>query len=229
KMKVDKSNVITNSNPDQSTRPTRVRAGANITIIKAGSVSIPSSSRSQVGVRNKRSVSPNSAVSTTSINSRFTQSGVGSRHVGTVGRRIGRALNPHSEVSSTCVPTRHSTTLNRNPLPPNPQAIRNFEPEPISEDDSDGLSDATLSSLTRSSNSTASSYEGERKSQSSNSGASSLVSDLSSSYAVEARVNRKILDLEISNKSLLAINQVLESKVHKQRIELDSLKRDMMK
>ncbi|KAI9293522.1 hypothetical protein K502DRAFT_325284 [Neoconidiobolus thromboides FSU 785] len=47
------------------------------------------------------------------------------------------------------------------------------------------------------------------------------------SLVIEARVNRKILDLEISNKSLLAINTVLEAKVRKQGDEIETLKKSL--
>ncbi|KIY34528.1 hypothetical protein I305_02715 [Cryptococcus gattii E566] len=51
------------------------------------------------------------------------------------------------------------------------------------------------------------------------------VDDMLGTDAVEAKINRKIADLEISNASLLAINQALEATKSKQRAEIGKLRR----
>ncbi|WVO23353.1 uncharacterized protein IAS62_004703 [Cryptococcus decagattii] len=51
------------------------------------------------------------------------------------------------------------------------------------------------------------------------------VDDMLGTDAVEAKINRKIADLEISNASLLAINQALETTKSKQRAEIGKLRR----
>ncbi|KAJ9083788.1 hypothetical protein DSO57_1031204 [Entomophthora muscae] len=244
KMKVDKSNIISAANPGSGSssgaRQARVRAGANITIIKASTTSVPPSPGIHSNFSISRGASPLTSLSNSSRNSHSTFNDQNLKPQGispsgpfnfkNVGERgASRSSIQPSESTTNRTNNGYSPTLVQLPLPSISQ-IQTFQNQILSDNDSDvdsDLSDDTH--VTHLSKANSSHSEGTEHSSSSHSGVSSIASDISSSYAVEARVNRKILDLEISNKSLLAVNQILESKVHKQRSELEALKRDIMK
>lgn len=112
--------------------------------------------------------------------------------------------------------------LSRHSLPPSIKKILDDFEKTIPIDDSDDSSAVSISTDASSSTKTSS-----NNSSVSSDSRNSQETDLSSNIAVEARVNRKILDLEISNKSLLAFNQTLETKVREQGAEIEQLKKNI--
>lgn len=202
KMKVDKANIIGSSNPDSGARQARVRAGNNITIIKANSTSVPPSPGFQYGLPSSRGASPLTSVSNSSRNSRANFPEQSQRPHGRISpsspfilanvveRRTSRASIHPSDCTNIRSLNSLSPTLVQLPLPSLTQTALSLEPDTISDDKSDA--DSELSEATHATHSSKANSSHSDKTDDSSQSGNSMASDISSSYAVEARVNRKV-------------------------------------